>query len=218
MIIHHNRLSVTLDAVNEALFNGRSMSKAEREKAARCITGRQIEVGKQAGLFAPTEDDYRAGVRLFTGERLRTKLATRNILTAEAARALTLFGMGEDILERTNCWLLEQCFSSACTVGECAHSTASLMRYLAVGGLADSEKRLNAHIAVLSQHRDGNGRWRCFPFYYTLLVLSETDLPAAVEERRYAALACERFLRRSQKDEVFAHRQRAVVERVLAKC
>jgi hypothetical protein len=218
MILHYDSLTATLDAVNEALFKGRSLSKAEREKAARWIASRQVEVGKQAGLFAPTEDDYQECVRLFTGERLGTKLAARNILTAEAARALILFDMGGDILERTNCWLLEQCFASACTVGECAHSTAGLMRYLAVGGLADSEKRLNTHIAVLSQHRDGKGRWRRFPFYYTLLALCETDLPAAVAEMRCAALACERFLRRSPKDDVFTLRQRAVVERVLAKC
>jgi hypothetical protein len=214
----HNSLAMTLDAVNEALFNGRSLSKAEKEEATRWIASRQVEIGQQAGLFAPTEDDYQEGVRLFTGERLRTKLAARNILTAEAARALILFDMGEDILERTNRWLLGQCFAGACTVGECAHSTAGLMRYLAVGGLADSEKRLNAHIAALSQHRDGQGRWRRFPFYYTLLALSETDLPAAVEEMRYAALACERLLRRSPKGDLFAPRQRAVVERVLARC
>jgi hypothetical protein len=209
---------MTVDAVNEALFNGRPLSKAEKEGVARWIAGRQVEVGKQAGLFAPTEDDYQEGVGLFTGERLRTKLAARNILTVEAARAMVLFGMGEDILERTNRWLLKQCFSSACTIGECAHSTVGLMRYLAAGGLADSEKRLNAHIAVLSQHRDSQGRWRRFPFYYTLLALSETDLPAAVEEIRYAAPACERFLRRSPKDDLFAPRRRAVVERVLTRC
>ena len=51
-----------------------------------------------------------------------------------------------------------------------------------------------------------------------LLALSETDLPAAAEEMRYAALACERFLQRSAKDDVFAPRQQAVVERVLARC
>ena len=217
MIIHHNSLSMTLDVVNEALFNGRPLSKAEKEKAAGWIAGRQVEVGKQAGLFAPTEDDYQEGVRLFTGERLRTKLAARNILTAEAARALVLLDMGEDVLERTNRWLLKQCFASACTVGECAHSTVGLMRYLTVGGL-DSEKRLNAHIAVLSQHRDSQGRWRCFPFYYTLLALSDTDLPAAVEEIRHAAPACERFLRCSPKDDVFAPRRRAVLQGVLARC
>jgi len=209
---------MTVDAVNEALFNGRPLSKAEKEGVARWIAGRQVEVGKQAGLFAPTEDGYQEGVGLFTGERLRTKLAARNILTVEAARAMVLFGMGEDILERTNRWLLKQCFSSACTIGECAHSTVGLMRYLAAGGLADSEKRLNAHIAVLSQHRDGQGRWKRFPFYYTLLALCETDLPAAVEEMRYAAPACERFLRRSPKDDLFAPRRRAVVERVLTRC
>jgi len=218
MVIHHNSLAATLDAVNETLFNGRCLSKAEKEEGARWIASQQVRDGRQEGLFAPTEDDYQEGVRLFTGERLRTKLATRNVLTAEAARALVLFGAGDDILERTNRWLLKGCFANACAVGECAHSAIGLMRYLAVSGLADSVERLNAHIAVLSQHREGKGRWRRFPFHYTLLALSETDLPAAAEEMRYAAQACERLLRRSPKDDVFALRQQNVLERVLARC
>jgi len=217
-MIFPNGLTATLDAINETLFDDRSLSKTQMEEVAKWIVGRQHKSGKYAGMFAPTELDYEVGVKLFTGERLRTKLATRNVLTAEAARALVLFGIGDDILERTNRWLLEQCFANACAVGECAHSAVGLMRYLAVSGLTDSEKRLNAHVAVLSQHREGKGRWRRFPFYYTLLALCETDLPAAVEEMRYAAPACERFLRRSPKDGVFALRQRDVVERVLARC
>jgi hypothetical protein len=101
MIVRQDSLAATLDAVNEALFNGRALSRAEKEEAARWVASRQVKAGKQAGLFAPTEDDCQGGVRLFTGERLRTKLAARNILTVEAARALLLFDMGEDVLERS---------------------------------------------------------------------------------------------------------------------
>jgi hypothetical protein len=214
-----NSLATTLDAIHETLFDDRSLSKTQMEEAAKWIVGRQYRSGKQAGMFAPTELDYKAGIRLFTGERLKTKLATRNVLTAQAAWALALLDAGvQDALERANRWLFRQCFSRSCTTGECAHSAVGLMRYLAVARLADSERRLAAHVEVLSRQRDGKGRWKRFPFYYTLLALSETDLPAAVEEMRYAAPACERFLRRSPKDDVFARRQRDVVERVLARC
>jgi hypothetical protein len=52
----HNSLAMALDAVNEALFDGRSLSKAEKEEATRWIASRQVEIGQQAGLFAPTRE------------------------------------------------------------------------------------------------------------------------------------------------------------------
>lgn len=100
----------------------------------------------------------------------------------------------------------------------CGKCTAALWRHLAVGGLEDSERRLTTGSRALKSHRDGNGKWRTFPFYYTLLVLSEIDLPLAVEEMRYASTVCQRYLRRSSKDDRIAQRRRILAERVLRKC
>lgn len=218
-MIYPNSLATTLDAINETFFCDRSVSRAQMEEAAKWIAGRQCKSGKHAGMFAPTEGDYKEGVRLFTGEKLRTKLAARNILTAEAARALVLLDAeAQDTLERTCRWLSGQCFSrDHCVIGECAHSGVGLMRYLAVDGLGDAERWLATQVKVLSQHRDGKGRWKRFPFYYTLLALTDIDLLAAVEELRYAAPACERVLRRSPKDDKFSSRRQAIVKRALAR-
>jgi hypothetical protein len=41
-------------------------------------------------MFAPTERDFRAGIRLFTGERVTSGAATSHILGEEACRALLL--------------------------------------------------------------------------------------------------------------------------------
>jgi hypothetical protein len=214
-----NSLAATLDAINETLFDDRSLSKTQMEEAAKWIVGRQHKSGKYAGMFAPTELDYEAGVKLFTGEKLKTKLATQNVLTAQAAWALALLDAGvQAALDRANRWLFRQCFSHSCTTGECAHSAVSLMRYLAVARLADSERRLAAHIEVLSRQRDGKGRWKRFPFYYTLLTLAEINLPSAVEELHYAVPACERVLRRSSQDDKFSRRRRAIAQRALARC
>ena len=50
-------------------------------------------------------------------------------------------------------------------------------------------------LRVLAGYRtDGRG-WRRFPFYYTLLALTEIDLPAARAELRWAAPAAERSLK-----------------------
>ncbi len=222
MVLEADSLAVMLDEIGEAFFYDRPLSRNGGEEAAQWIAGRQVRSGKQAGMFAPTGRDYEDSPRLFTGERLRTKLATRNILTAEAARALTLLGGppadAGHALELANRWLSGQCFSDSCTVGECAHSTVGLMRYLASGQPEGWERRLQVHIEALSRHRDGKGRWQRFPFYYTLLTLAEIELPAAVEEMRYAAAACERVLRRLSQADRFSGRRQIVVHRALARC
>jgi len=46
-------------------------------------------------------------------------------------------------------------------------------------------------LKALKKRRDGKGRWRNFPFYYTLLSLTEIDIPQPVDEMKYAAKACE---------------------------
>lgn len=219
-----NSLAATLDAINEAYFYDHSPSKIQVKEAAEWIASRQAKTGRYTGCFMPTDGDYGegVGVLLFTGEKLQTRLATRNILTAEAARALVLLdgssAEAQDMLVRTNRWLFEQCFSRSCTIGECAHSTVGLMRYLAVARLDDVERRLAAHVAVLSEHRDGKGRWARFPFYYTLLALTEIALPSAVDELRYAVPACRRVLERSSQDDRFSQRRRDILRRALAKC
>jgi hypothetical protein len=69
----------------------------------------------------------------------------------------------------------------------------------------------------LKEHRDGNGRWRRFPFYYTLLALTEIPGPAAVREIRYAAPSLESMLSRRGRRGRFDARRREVAERALAR-
>ena len=71
-MIHSDSLGATLDAINKAFFYERPPSKAQMEEAAKWIAARQIKSGPNAGLFAPTRRDYKEGVRLFTGEKLKT--------------------------------------------------------------------------------------------------------------------------------------------------
>jgi hypothetical protein len=149
-------------------------------------------------------------------------LATRNVLGGEAARALVLFDLPPQetagMLERLNRNMLRACYAHSCVIGECTHSSVGLMRYLATGEVDDAERRLEIHIQTLSQQRNGKGRWKRFPFYYTLLALLEIDLPSSRDEMRYTAPACERYLRRSPTDDVFDQRRRAIVQKVLEHC
>lgn len=155
---------------------------------------------------------------MYTGEALRTKLATWNVLTAETARLLLLLSGTSDrvsaAVRRAEAWLGVSCFGLRdCAIGECAHSLAAYLRLLA---------RSSANPAVVVRgintiraHRDGNGRWRRFPFYYTLLTLTEIQSEPARRELRYAVEACERVRGRCARNKVFAARREALVERIL---
>ena len=45
-------------------------------------------------MFAPSNEDYTEGVRLFTGERISSRVGTGHILGEEACRALLLLDVG----------------------------------------------------------------------------------------------------------------------------
>jgi hypothetical protein len=93
-LLQDRSLAATLDAINDALFFGRRIPKAEAARAARWVAGRQGLPGSYAGMFAPTARDYSGGIRLFTGERVTSGAATGHILGEEACRALLLLGAG----------------------------------------------------------------------------------------------------------------------------
>ncbi|MFH1313467.1 MAG: hypothetical protein ABIJ00_09640 [Candidatus Eisenbacteria bacterium] len=70
-------------------------------------------------------------------------------------------------------------------------------------------------VRVLQEHRDGRGRWRRFPYYYTLLALVEGGEKTAVPEMRYAAPGLERMLKRSARRDRYDVRRRELAQRVL---
>jgi hypothetical protein len=82
--------------------------------------------------------------------------------------------------------------------------------------LTQRKERLASGLEILRQHRDGKGAWRRFPFYYTLLALSEMGVEDAQREIRYGAPRLEGMLRRQGRGDRFAARRRALAERLLA--
>ena len=223
-LVHPNSLAATLDAVNDAFFDGRSLSPSERREAATWIAGRQGRPGSYADMFAPTDRDFREGATLFTGEMIRTRAGMAHVLGEEACRALILLDVAgggvEKALDRATLGMARRLKPRDLLRGTycCGKCTCALWRHLAVGGLENAECRLAAGMKALKFRRDGRGRWRVFPFYYTLLALSEIDLPSSIKEMRYAAPACEKYLKRSPRDDTFDRRRRVLAERILAKC
>jgi hypothetical protein len=223
-VLHPDSLASTLDAVNEAHFFQRPVLESHRTQVAEWVAGRQGKPGSYASMFAPTQHDFDDGIRLFTGERVGSRAATGHILGEEACRALIVLGVHsadvDDALHRASLGMMNRLEASGRLSGLycCGTCTPALWRHLAVGGLGDGEARLSSGMSTLKSRRDGGGRWRTFPFYYTLLALSEIHLPSAVEELRYASGVCQRYRRRSPKEDTYSQRRHELVERVLARC
>jgi hypothetical protein len=93
-LIVQRSLAETLDRVSEMLFFERRIPKAEAQRVARWLAGRQGLPDSYAGMFAPTPRDFRVGIRLFTGERISSGAATGHILGEEACRAVILLDAG----------------------------------------------------------------------------------------------------------------------------
>ncbi len=203
-------LNDTLDRCNLAFFEGQPLTALERYDLVREIS---------TGIEREDAGALQEGMHLFTGERLRIRLAANAIRFEEGARALILLDSptvdGVLALEEARRHLAGKCFTDGCCEGECAHAMVGWLRYLAVTDLPDTERRLEAGLRQVKGLRDATGRWKGLPFYYTLLMLSEQDSPAARRELRYAAAACEKLLPMQPLDEVYGQRRRAVLERVL---
>jgi hypothetical protein len=88
---------------------------------------------------------------------------------------------------------------------------------LAAGGLSKRKERLAGGLKFLREHRDGEGRWHRFPFYYALLALSEMRGRKTSGELQYAAPVLERMLKRGSRAGKFETRRRALAERILAR-
>lgn len=107
----------------------------------------------------------------------------------------------------------------------CGTCSVSLWRHMAAGGIANSgacpceisfhEERLADGIRALNCKRDKEGKWKPFPFWYTILVLTELATPEALEELRYAAPLIERSLKRSPGDDKYAQRRHEVAQRAM---
>lgn len=226
-ILHPNSLAVTLDALNEVFFMGHSISKAERTTVARWLAGRQGVKGAYRGMIAPTPLDFERGIRLFTGEKVVSGAAIGHILGEESSRALILLNgsspVAREALKKSNRGMMKALMSCETPTRVrgfycCGTCTAAMWRHLAVGGLKQSKRRLSAGLKVLRKYRDGAGRWRRFPFYYTLLALSEIGRGIAIDELHYTAPLCERLLKRYKAKNKLAKRRRSVMEKVLAEC
>ena len=225
MLIKRTSLSGTIDAINAAHFDGRALPAAERGQAARWIAARQGLPGSYGGTFAGFPSERSRGIVVFTGERMQSASA-RHILGEEASRALRLLRVRDRgvtrALEAADEGLM-RCLARAAEDTRkpnpglycCGKCSVGFWRNLLTGGLNRREERLRRGALHLRSVRDGDHGWRKFPFWYTVLALSEMDSHEAKAELKYAAPALERAANRAVPSAVYARRRQELAARTL---
>jgi hypothetical protein len=230
-LVCRTSLSVTVDAVNAALFYDRPIPLKERLRTARWIAQRQGKAGAYADTFSLLEGERSRGVRVFTGERI-VSAAARHIIGEEACRALRLLKAKDSAVTaalrlataglagRLRCSEMNR--RDALTGGNpglycCGPCSVGLWRHITAGGFDRREERLAAGLRWLREHRKDNGRWRRLPLWYTLSALIEMDLPQAVAEMRHAARWCERTAARVPRNDLWSPRRAELAKRVLGR-
>jgi hypothetical protein len=227
-IIHRGSLSRTIDAVNERAFDHRPLSSADRMSVARWIASRQGLAGAYADTFAGFPAERRDGIVVFTGERIRSASA-RHILGEEASRSLRLLDTRDATcraaLERADAGMMQALARVAldprhANPGKfcCGKCSVGMWRNLLSGGLDRQEERLRRGVGeLLRAHRTTGGKWRVFPFWYTVLALSEMDFPEARNELEYVAPALERAATAGRQSSPHGQRRQQLAQRVLAR-
>ncbi len=222
-LLNKTSLAQTIDSVNEAFFYGKKISKKEAGDIINWVSSRLATEYSYNGSFGLTAKDMKSKVYTFTGERLQSA-SLRHIIAEEASRVLVQLSKitGKKIpeLETSSKKLLKNIKYSE-SIGKhigtycCGPCTAGLWRHMSVGGFGSYSKNLPKGIEVLKSYRDGKGAWGRFPFYYTLLALSEINHPIAKKEISYAKPAIEKKLRRVNKNGKFSGRRHDLLLKIL---
>ena len=190
------------------LFFGEPLTPAELDELTTWILAHQNR--RRGFVFCPTAAERQQGIRLFSGEKPQTMLATDNAVEMETLRLLALLQPEAPevrlLFEMAERRLSDVCYGRVCSKGECAHASISVLRYHTARGAGNSAGMIVRGLDALRQDRTGKGHWHTFPFYYTLLWLTELH-DGAVEnglgesahtELSYARGRCERLLPRTR--------------------
>lgn len=222
-LLNTSSLYRTVDNVNDALFFGKKISKPEAREIVGWISTRYDTEYSYNHSYGLTGRDMNSQVHTFTGERLLCA-SMRHIMAEEAARVVLqlskITGAKPDSLKKTNEWFYRMLRASE-TAGKplgtfcCGQCTVGLWRHLNAGGLPEYQKHISSGLMSLHSNRDEAGKWGRFPFYYTLLALSEIDDPLATKEINYALPACERALKRLDNRSKFSKRKKELLLRIL---
>ena len=193
-------LQETLWRLEEARQGFRTKSAAQVKEALRWVESRQGLENSYCSLFSPTAQDLSQGMRLPTGEQVRTKVATMHILGEEALRTLIVWNLQSSALVAKALKGMDLSIERGGKTGSycCYNCTIAFLRTLAITKIDGKDDILRKGLNTIRKARTPNGKWHGYPYYYTLLFLSEIDTPQAKEEKKHAGKTSQRLLRRYQ--------------------
>lgn len=218
-----------VDAVDESHFWSQPLSGAKRRSLGRAIAERQGLPGAYGGVFALTEPEVRDGIVLFTGDRAASA-AARHIAGEEACRALRLL-RSDDVMVRAALDRATELVLAFLHRAEhsdrgaafdrnpgafcCGKCTVSVWRHITAGGLDRRDERLSRGIELLRAHRTPDGKFRRFPFWYTVAALVEANVPEATRELKRLRPLLERAAKRKPAEERYARRRCEIARRAM---
>ena len=221
IIIYPTSLSATLDATAESLFHQKSIPPNLQDEIATMMLHRQCQSGVNSGFFIPFAAESEAKVMLYTGEQLNTTLARTHILLIEAVRILKLLALESHALTQSihlaDQRMEKMCYSNFCAKGECKALTIAYLRYLLLDCTGNSTLKIKTHLTNLTDQRDGKGKWGGFPFYYTILALSESDEPLVIQELQYALPTCQKQQAQNWPADPISIRRQEIIAKALVK-
>ncbi|UCG45650.1 MAG: hypothetical protein JSV58_02415 [Candidatus Bathyarchaeota archaeon] len=200
-ILVTDSLAETLWRLEEVRRGFRPQVSTQVTQALNWVLSRQGLKGAYRGLFAPTEKDLK-GVKLLTGEAVFSA-ALRHILGEEALRTVIAWNLESSSTVAKAKENFSNLFEKAgdppakTTGFFCCHQcTPAFMRTLTLVKPQGWEVTLEKSLENIRLKRTSDGRWRSFPFYYTLFTLSGIDMPSAKAELRHASTAAKKVIGR----------------------
>lgn len=224
--IHRKSLSKTVDGVNEAFFVRKTIPATDGREVSRWIAARHAVPGAYGKLFGGFPSERQSGIRVFTGERI-TSASARHILGEESCRALLLLASrdpkADAALAQATAWMINRVTQAGLDAPSrndagnycCGKCTVGLWRNVIAGGLDRQSERLRLGLTALQARRDGNGGWKAFPFWYTVLALTEMNHPGARSELAYAADRISAEALRLRGPSVYSQRRKTVARRAI---
>jgi hypothetical protein len=223
-ILHTDSLIATVDAFNEAVFHGRPW-QSEAPAIIEWMSGRLGKRGAYADSFALTDQDWSSEFRLFTGERISSRVGRAHVIAEEATRVLALIKKGAGLdcdarrssEERLRARIFDHERSTVREDGMycCGTCSVAFWRSLAAGAFKPQRQTLQRGLASLRSFRDAKGGWGRFPFYYTLLLLSEIPAERSKSEIDYCAQRGRRLARLlRRKSDPYSTRRRDLLRRI----
>ncbi len=221
-------LAQTIDNVSEALLFNLEIGEKEKYALADFIAGRHGQPRSYANTFAPTDFDLQKDLILFTGEKVTSAVGKCHMIGEEASRILRKLNIETETVkmsliqadEGLHRRISENLEYSRYPYGMycCKMCSCALWINLASGGLYNDTELLLAGLGYLKQHRENNGKWKGFPYYYVLYVLNEIETDLASDELKHTAGFLERKLRKKKPDSTkYELRRNYICEKTLEK-